>query len=82
MLTRFQFTLIDGIYSSNPDLADILNLTILIDTPANIRYMRHNNREGNDDLEWHKLWDDAELYNFEKIRPPSSFNLIFSLSQN
>lgn len=48
--------IIDGIYFSNPQLADLLDFTILIDTPADIRYLRHNEREGNDNAEWHNLW--------------------------
>lgn len=73
--------IIDGIYSSSPALIDILDLTILIDTPADIRYHRHNEREGHDDEEWHKIWDEVELYYFENIRPASSFDLVISLEQ-
>lgn len=68
--------IIDGIYSSNPELSDILDLTILIEAPATIRYSRHNEREGHDDIEWHKLWDEAELYYLTKIRPSSTFDLV------
>ena len=68
--------IIDGIYSSNPLLADILDLTILIDAQAAIRYKRHNEREGHDDIEWHQLWDEVELYYFSRIRPASSFDMV------
>lgn len=70
--------IIDGIYSSNPTLADILGLTVFIDTPANIRYRRHNEREGHPDTEWHQIWDEAELFYFLHIRPPSSFDIIIT----
>jgi uridine kinase len=71
--------IIDGLYSSNPYLADILDLTILIDTPAQVRYLRHNEREGHEDTEWHNLWDKVELYYLTKVRPPSSFDLVITI---
>jgi uridine kinase len=72
--------LLEGAYSSNPQLADIIHLTILMDTPTRIRYARHNEREGHDDLEWHKIWNEAEEYYFTHVRPPSSFDLVISTS--
>ena len=70
--------LLEGAYSSNPQLADIVHLTVLIDAPAKIRYARHSKREGHDDLEWHKIWNEAEEYYFTHVRPPSSFDLVIS----
>jgi len=71
--------ILDSIYSANPELADLLDFTVLIDTPSSIRYARHNDREGHDDTEWHKIWDEAELYYFTKIRRPTSFDLVVSI---
>lgn len=68
--------LLDGVYSSNPLLSDILSLTILMHAPVQLRYARHNEREGHADIAWHELWDEAEEYYFTKIRPPSSFDLV------
>jgi uridine kinase len=74
--------ILDGAYSSNPQLADIINLTVLVDTPAKIRYARHNEREGHDDFEWHKTWNEAEEYYFTHVRPPASFDLVISINPN
>lgn len=68
--------LLDGVYSSNPLLSDILGLTILMHAPVQLRYARHNEREGHADIAWHELWDEAEEYYFTEIRPPSSFDLV------
>lgn len=70
--------ILDGIYSSNPGLSDILDFTILVEAPTKIRYARHNEREGHNDIEWHKLWNEAELYYLTHVRPPSSFDLVIS----
>ncbi|HEY2810487.1 MAG TPA: hypothetical protein VGJ00_03760 [Rhabdochlamydiaceae bacterium] len=72
--------IIDGVYSSNPSLADILDLTILMDAPVQLRFARHNDREGHADIAWHELWDEAEEYYFTKIRPPSSFDIVIPSS--
>lgn len=71
--------ILDGAYSSNPALVDLLSLTILVDTPTKVRHARHNDREGHDDSSWHKLWDEAEHFYFTQVRPPSSFDLVVSM---
>lgn len=71
--------LLEGAYSSNPTLSDLINLSILVDAPVKERYARHNEREGHDDAEWHKQWDEAELHYFSKVRPSSSFDLVIPM---
>jgi uridine kinase len=73
--------ILDGIYSSSPILSDIIDLTVLIDVPTDVRYARHNDREGHDDADWHKVWDEAEAYYFTHVRPASSFDLVISHCQ-
>lgn len=68
--------LLDGVYSSSPLLSDILGLTILVHAPVQLRYARHNEREGHADMAWHELWDEAEEYYFTEIRPPASFDIV------
>ncbi len=71
--------ILEGAYSSNPTLSDILGLTVFVDTPTEVRYARHNDREGHDDSSWHELWDEVELFYFTQVRPPSSFDLVVSM---
>lgn len=68
--------LLDGIYSSLPELSDLVHFTVLVDVSPELRRQRHNHRENTDDLEWHARWDPAEDYYFTVIRPPSAFDLI------
>lgn len=72
--------ILDGAYSSNPSLSGILDLTVLLNMPADIRMRRHNAREGHDDAAWHAIWDEVESYYFTKIRPPSCFDIVLSVS--
>jgi uridine kinase len=71
--------LLDGVYSSRPELADLIDFTVLVDTPASLRSERHDQREHADDAGWHAMWDVAEDYYFTHVRPPSSFDLIVGL---
>jgi uridine kinase len=66
--------LIDGAYSSRPELADLLDLTVLVDAPAGTRRARLALREEAGFLErWHSRWDAAETHYFTSVRPPGSF---------
>ena len=71
---------LDGAYSSRPEVADLIDLSVLVDVPVAIRHQRLVTREDGDFLEgWHARWDVAEAYYFEHVRPKSSFDLIISL---
>ncbi|MDQ6884473.1 MAG: hypothetical protein M3077_09620 [Candidatus Dormibacteraeota bacterium] len=67
---------VDGIYSCRPELADLIDLCVLVDASASVRRQRHDRREGDDEADWHSRWDEAENYYFRKVRPPESFDLI------
>lgn len=72
--------LIEGAYSSSPHLADLVDLAILIDVPAEVRHARLAAREDPDFLKsWHQRWGEAEAYYFEQVRPKSSFDLVVGL---
>jgi uridine kinase len=69
--------LIEGAYSSSPELADLVHLTILIDVPLKERHTRIAAREDPDFLDqWHQRWDEVEEYYFQMVRPRSSFDLV------
>jgi uridine kinase len=73
--------LLDGAYSSRPELADLISLSVLVEVSAGVREARLRAREEAAFLrEWHERWDAAEAYYFEKVRPRSSFDLVVSLS--
>ncbi|NHN33634.1 uridine kinase family protein [Paenibacillus agricola] len=62
--------ILDGIYSTLPELSEMVHLTVLINVLPEVRRQRHNLREGNDDVAWHARWDPAEDYYFTVLRPP------------
>jgi uridine kinase len=68
---------LEGAYSSRPELADLITLAVLVDSPADVRHKRLEFREDPDFLRaWHARWDEAEEYYFSEVRPKSSFDLV------
>jgi para-aminobenzoate synthetase len=68
--------LLDGAYSTRPELADLIDLSVLVDVPVAVRHARLAAREAKQFLEaWHARWDAAEEYYFTQVRPKSAFDL-------
>jgi uridine kinase len=71
--------LLDGAYASSPELADLIDLTVLLDVPVTERHRRIAGREAARFLQrWHEVWDEVEAYYFSEVRPKSSFDLVVS----
>jgi len=68
-----------GAYSSRPELADLLDFTVLVEAPEPARRARLAAREDPAFLAaWHEQWEGAEEHYFGEIRPASSFHLVIS----
>lgn len=69
--------ILDGTYSARPELADVIDLSVLIEASASIRLTRLAAREDPAFLAaWHDRWDAAEAYYFANVRPPVVFDLV------
>ncbi len=69
--------IIDGAYSSGPQLADLVDLTVLVETSETERWTRLTRREEAEFLaQWHARWTAVEDFYFSNVRPRSSFDLI------
>ncbi len=68
---------LDGAYSTRPELADLIDLSVLVDVPSDVCHKRLAVREDKQFLAaWHARWDAAEEYYFTYVRPKSSFDLV------
>jgi uridine kinase len=68
---------LDGAYSSRPELADLIDLSVLVDVPTAERHRRLVERDGEAYTDtWQERWGVAEDYYFSAVRPPSSFDLV------
>jgi uridine kinase len=71
---------LDGAYSTRPELADLIDLSVLVEVPLEVRHARLAAREAKDFLAaWHARWDAAEAYYFTHVRPPASFDRVITL---
>ena len=73
--------ILEGAYSCRPELHDVLDLRVLLDTPCDVRRQRLLEREGEAyRSEWEARWSVAEEYYFGTVMPPSRFDLILGRS--
>ena len=69
--------ILDGAYCSRPELADLIDFSVLVEAQDEVRQQRLIAREGEDLMHtWHAIWDAAEDHYFAHVRPRESFNLI------
>ena len=71
--------LLDGAYSARPELADVLDLKVLVEAAHATRETRLAAREAPAFLRrWHARWDAAEEHYFTRVRPPPAFDVVLS----
>ena len=69
--------ILDGAYSARPELADLFDLRVLLDAPAEQRRAQLIRREGEGFREeWNARWDEAEQWYFATVMPSESFDLV------
>lgn len=69
--------LIEGAYSASPALTYLVDISILVDIPVNIRHARLAAREDHDFLtRWHAFWDPVEDFYFNHVRPKDTFDIV------
>jgi len=74
--------LLDGAYSTGGALADLIDLTVLVDAPLEVRHDRLLARDEREFLAaWHTRWDAAEELYFTRMRPPSSFDFVVTSAE-
>lgn len=68
---------LEGAYSAHPNLADLIDLAVLVDVPVDERHRRLATREEAGFLEqWHARWDAVEADYFRRVRPRSWYDLV------
>jgi uridine kinase len=68
---------LEGAYSTGGALTDLIDLTVLVEAPTEVRRDRVSAREEREFLAaWHARWDAAEEVYFTQMRPRSSFDLV------
>jgi uridine kinase len=73
---RNALIVVEGVYSAGPELSDLVDRSVLVDTPEPERLRRLRARVTPE--EWDCDWLAAEQAYFGAVRPPRSFDLIVS----
>lgn len=75
--TPHDVVIIEGVYAGRPDLADLLDLRVILTVPEDIRVARLLAREGSIGA-WERQWHEAENHYFEAVMPAANFDIIVS----
>jgi hypothetical protein len=63
------------VYSARPELADLLDLRMLLRVPDHVRMARLLGRE-HKLTAWERQWHEAEDWYFDSAVPPAGFDII------
>jgi uridine kinase len=74
-LERSSVVIVEGVYSARPELADLLDLRMLLRAPDDVRMARLLAREQRL-TQWELQWHEAEEWYFANAAPPAGFDLI------
>lgn len=69
--------ILEGVYSARPELADSIDLRVLVTVDDLVRLQRLHAREGGIGA-WERQWIDAETHYFGQVLTDRSFDLITS----
>lgn len=71
--------ILEGVYSARPELADLMELRVLYETPPVLRRQRWVAREGEGHFDdWARRWSEAEDWYFTHVMPNDAFDLVLS----
>lgn len=68
--------ILEGVYAARPELADLLDLRVMLSVADDVRTARLLSREGSIG-EWERQWHDAEAVYFQAVMPPEMFDIVF-----
>jgi uridine kinase len=69
--------ILEGVYAARPELADLLDLRVVLLVSDDVRLARLAAREGMIGP-WERQWHEAEEFYFEAVMPPARFDIVVS----
>lgn len=68
--------ILEGVYSARPELADLIDLKVVVTAPDDLREARLLEREGSIGP-WEQQWHEAEAHYFNEVMPSDRFGAVF-----
>lgn len=66
---------VEGLFVGRPELAEFVDVTVLVTSSPKARRWRQAER-ADATSEWLELWDAAETWYFDHVRPPTAFDVV------
>jgi uridine kinase len=73
--------ILEGVYAARPELADLLDLSIVLMVPDEVRLASLAAREGTIGP-WERQWHEAEELYFEAVMPTAIFDVVVAASED
>lgn len=73
-----EIVLVEGVYSSRPELRRMLDAAIFVDAPKSKRLKRIKSRNPNEPTNWITAWMTAEDHYLNQVSPQNTADLILS----
>ncbi|MGO6733349.1 ATP-binding cassette domain-containing protein [Rhizobium ruizarguesonis] len=73
--TSKRIIILEGVYAARPELADLIDLRVMLAVPHHVRMARLMAREGTIGP-WEQQWHQAENAYFQSVMPPEAFDAI------
>lgn len=70
--------ILEGVYAARPELADLVDLRVLVELAEDARLARLLRREGAIGA-WERQWHEAEDFYFEHVMPAAVFDIVLRL---
>ena len=70
---------LEGVYGARPELADLVDVAVLVQVAEDVRAGRLDQRP--DPPHLRALWDRGERHYFAAVRPPASFDLLLTVPE-
>jgi para-aminobenzoate synthetase len=79
VLQPAEIILLEGAYSTAPAIFDLIDLSVFVDAPLDVRHARTAEREDPEFLaKWRARWETFEEYYFTQVRRPEAFDLVIA----
>ncbi|WP_285617869.1 AAA family ATPase [Kineosporia sp. NBRC 101677] len=77
VLEPARVVILEGAYSARPELADLVDLRVLVEADLTVRRQRLRARDGADWHDaWFTRWDEAERYYFGRVVTRNGFDAV------
>lgn len=77
-LSPRSIVILEGVYSARPELADLIDMKVLVTAPDAVRKARLLEREGCIGP-WERQWHEAEAHYFSEVMPAGEFGVVFEV---